>query len=174
MSKTILERIGLEAYEKLTGMMSEEVAQGEAPSKKIVYDGHVQWDRYDNGSFRAEMRADGDDMVYNFYHPKGPDPLKGFGDPDAVVIDKHGNLVVAVDKGEEISLGPGFLDLLDKVVDYVFKDLPYHIITVPELFSQQLTVVGAARRALARERYTKDFMAILEANIPHYLPDLLS
>ena len=148
-------------WKKITPVLEE------AAKTQLHNMGPVRWMRVDRyPHFRIEWRMDNGDLVYNFYHPQGPDPMLGFDDPHAVRINEKGHKVVDVHHGDNVALPPEFQPFLEKICDYLFtahknRSIDY----VPDTLSFQLRVVGAARNPLAMEHYTHDFFEILHANI---------
>lgn len=142
-------------------MFTQNRLGGDIPRRDVSF---VSWQRVDlYPAFRAEWREDKDDLVYNFYHKRGPDPGKDFGDPEKPV--HHGELVF---------LPKEFAQMLQDIIAYVFDTKGYELEYVEETLSWQLRVTGAARKFMQRKRFTHDFMAIVDANIPQFCPPLLS
>lgn len=126
-------------------------------NKGFAFQGAKTWNRYDESPyFRAEWREDGDNLVYNFYHPDGPDMQKGFEDPTA-----------EIDQGEDAALSDEVVALIEAVVKtLIANNVRYNMEYIPEALCWQLTLLGRASNLMARDLYTQGLFDTLHANIP--------
>jgi len=141
-----------EKVEEITGELNELFT-----NRGFAFKGAKTWNRYDDSPhFRAEWRVDDEDLIYNFYHPDGPDMQKGFEDPDA-----------EVEHGSGAALSEDVAQLIEAIFKAVIADnVRYQMEYIPEALCYQLRLLGKASNLMARDLYTKGIFDTLHANLP--------
>lgn len=141
-----------EQAEEITGELGELFDK-----KAFAFGGAKTWNRHDTSSyFRAEWREDKGDLVYNFYHPDGPDMQKGFEDPDS-----------EIDQGQDAALSEDVAKLIEEIVKVLIGDnVRYEMEYIPEALCWQLKLLGRSANIMARDLYTTGLFDTLHTNIP--------